>query len=83
MKCVNEIITAHKLNEFGFRISDEWVGIFLLAGLSDEYRAMTMDTESSGMPMSESSVLLDTFSCMRTTALEKSINYTECKREIL
>jgi len=53
MKYVNEIITtAHKLNEFGFRISDEWVGV-LFTGVPDEYRVMIMDIESSGMLVSK------------------------------
>ena len=42
------ISTAHQLNGIGFPIEDEWLGTFLLAGLSDEWRPMIMGLESSG-----------------------------------
>lgn len=45
---VTEIIsTAQRLNEIGFTVADEWLAIFLLAGLSDEYLPMIMAMGSS------------------------------------
>lgn len=46
---VSDIIsTAQKLSDVGFEVSDEWLAIFLLAGLNDEYSPMIMAMESSG-----------------------------------
>ncbi|GJQ67497.1 hypothetical protein Trydic_g8321 [Trypoxylus dichotomus] len=54
---VNKIITtAHKLNEIKFEITDEFLGTFLLAGLSDDYKPMIMAMESSGMRLTADSV---------------------------
>lgn len=39
--------TANKLNGIGFAINEEWVGSFLLAGLTDEYKPFIMGIESS------------------------------------
>lgn len=41
--------TANKLSGIGFKIDDEWVGSFLLAGLTDEYKPFIMGIESSGI----------------------------------
>lgn len=47
---VNTILgTAYKLNGIGFTLSDEWIGTFLLSGLTDEYKPMIMGIESSGI----------------------------------
>lgn len=44
---VSEIIsTAHKLNEIGFAMPDEWVVTFLLTGLTDEFGPMIMALEN-------------------------------------
>lgn len=49
---VNTVITtAHKLNGIGFKISDEWIGTLLLAGLPNEYKPMIMGLENSGTPI--------------------------------
>lgn len=54
---VNEIIsTAQRLNEIGFTVDDEWLAIFLLAGLTDDYLPMIMTLESSGSKLSSDSV---------------------------
>lgn len=54
---VNEIIsTAHKLNGIGLKVTEEWVGTLLLAGLSDHYKPMIMGIESCGMKISGDSV---------------------------
>lgn len=48
-KYVNTVIsTAHKLSSTGMNVSEEWIGVILLAGLSDDYRPMIMGIESSG-----------------------------------
>jgi len=47
---INHVInTAHKLTNIGFKVSDEWIGILLLAGLPDFYKPMIMGLESSGI----------------------------------
>lgn len=54
---VNEIIsTAQALNGIGFVINEEYVGSFLLAGLTDEYRPMIMAMENSGMEITGDAV---------------------------
>lgn len=54
---VNNIIsTAHKLTSIGFKISDEWIGTLLLAGLPDEYKPMIMGIESSGIAITGDSI---------------------------
>lgn len=54
---VTEIIsTAQRLNEIGFKVDDEWLAIFLLSGLTDEYLPMIMTMESSGAQLSSDSV---------------------------
>lgn len=50
---VSKVIgTANKLNSIGFPITEEWVGSFLLAGLTDEYKPFIMGIESSGTTIS-------------------------------
>lgn len=50
---VNRIVSnAHKLFEIGFEIDDEWIGTFLLAGLTEKYDPMIMGLESSGTKLS-------------------------------
>ncbi|CAH2100602.1 unnamed protein product [Euphydryas editha] len=40
---VNKIMTtAHKLQNIGLKIDDEWLGTSLLAGLPDQYKPMIM-----------------------------------------
>lgn len=47
---VNQVIsTANQLNSIGFKLPDLWVGMILLAGLSDDYRPMIMALENSGV----------------------------------
>lgn len=50
------IITAHKLSNIGLKVSDEWVGTILLAGLPDSYKPMIMGIESSGTPVTADSI---------------------------
>lgn len=48
-KYVNEVFTtAHKLNKAKFLVSDEWIGMKLLSGLTPEYNQMICTLESSG-----------------------------------
>lgn len=54
---VSQIVTtAHKLNSIGLKVTDEWVGTFLLAGLNDEYRPMIMAIENSGVGITGDSI---------------------------
>lgn len=55
---VNTIMSAaHKLNGVtGATVADEWIGIFLLAGLPESYRPMIMALESSGMAVTSDSI---------------------------
>lgn len=54
---VSEIIsTAHKLTEVGFEVPDEWLAIFLLSGLNDDYLPMIMAIESSDKKLTSDSV---------------------------
>jgi hypothetical protein len=46
------IMTSHRLNGIGFKISDEMVGCILLAGLPEKYKPMIMGLESSGLDIS-------------------------------
>lgn len=46
-KYVNKIVsTAHKLTGIGFEVNDKWIGTFLLAGLSDDYKPMGIESSS-------------------------------------
>ncbi|XP_036345767.1 uncharacterized protein LOC118755016 [Rhagoletis pomonella] len=54
---VSEIIsTAQKLNEVGFEVPDEWLAIFLLSGLTDDYMPMIMAMEGSDKKLSSDNV---------------------------
>lgn len=54
---VSEIIsTAQKLSEIGFEINDEWLAIFLLSGLNDDFLPMIMAMENSSTKLSSDSV---------------------------
>ena len=44
----NVMTICHKLTNAGLIVSDEWTGIFMLAGLPETYRPMIMSMESSG-----------------------------------
>lgn len=50
------ISTAHKLNNLGFKVNDEWVGTLLLAGLPEAYAPMIMGLESSGTAITGDSI---------------------------
>lgn len=50
---VSDIVsTAHKLNNIGFNVGDEWVGSLLLKGLPENYKPMIMSIGSSGVSIS-------------------------------
>jgi len=54
---VNIIMSAaHKLNNANLKVSSEWAGCFLLAGLPEEYNPMIMAMESSGIKISSDAV---------------------------
>lgn len=55
---VNKIITAaHKLRNIdGNNVSDDWIAIFLLAGLPDRYKPMIMAIENCGMPLTSDAI---------------------------
>ncbi|XP_071577889.1 uncharacterized protein [Temnothorax nylanderi] len=70
---VNEIITtAHKLNGLGFRVSDEWIGTLLLAGLPDEYRPMI---ETSSVPITADSIKTKILQDVKNTKTGKGTNH--------
>lgn len=48
--------TANKLNGIGFTISEEWVGSFLLAGLTEQYKPFIMGIESSNVAITGDSI---------------------------
>ncbi|CAF4953454.1 unnamed protein product [Pieris macdunnoughi] len=41
--------TSQRLNNTGFKISDEWIGSLLLAGLPEKFEPMIMAVEHSGI----------------------------------
>lgn len=55
---INSILSAsHKLNGVtGTVVADEWIGIFLLAGLPESYKPMIMALESSGLAITSDSI---------------------------
>lgn len=54
---VSEIMsTAQKLTEVGFEVPDEWLAIFLLSGLNDDYMPMIMAIESTDKKLSSDSI---------------------------
>lgn len=54
---VNKIMTAaHKLRNIQSEVDDEWLGSFLLAGLTDRYTQMIMALESSGIRITADSI---------------------------
>lgn len=54
---VDQIMTVcHKLSEAGLKVTDEWSGIFMLAGLPSEYRPMILGMESSGKAITADAV---------------------------
>lgn len=48
--------TAHKLNEINVALNDEWIGVFMLAGLPDSYKPMIMALENSGIQISADAI---------------------------
>lgn len=56
-KYVSEIMsTTQKLTDLGFEIADEWLAVFLLCGLTDEYQPMIMALEGLGQTLSSDSI---------------------------
>lgn len=54
---VSEILTAaHSLTEIGFAVPDDWLAIFLLTGLTEEYGPMIMALENTTAALSSDSV---------------------------
>lgn len=64
MSYVSQIVeTANKLNGIGFPVSDEWLGVILLTGLTENYEPMIMGLENCGMAITADTIktkLLDT-----------------------
>ncbi|KAK9695443.1 Zinc knuckle [Popillia japonica] len=49
MSYVSQVIdTANKLNGIGFAVSEEWLGVILLTGLTDNFEPMIMGLEITG-----------------------------------
>lgn len=56
-------VNVNRLNDIGFKISDEWISSIILAGLTDTYQAFIMGIEASGKDLSPDTIitkLLDT-----------------------
>lgn len=54
---ISEIIsTANKLRNIDFNITEEWIGCFLLAGLTEDFRPFIMGIESSGVKITGDSI---------------------------
>ncbi|KAG5875645.1 hypothetical protein JTB14_003489 [Gonioctena quinquepunctata] len=54
---VTQIIeNSRKLNRAGFRISEEWVGSLLLAGLPEKFAPMIMALEHSGIEVTSDKI---------------------------
>lgn len=54
---VSSIMTiCQKLTEAGLVVTDEWTGIFMLAGLPNEFKPMVMSMESSGKKITADAV---------------------------
>lgn len=54
---ISEIIsTANKLRNINFDITEEWIGCFLLAGLTDDFKPFIMGMESSGARITGDSI---------------------------
>lgn len=49
--------TANKLTGIGFKISDEWLGAILLAGLTDDFAPMIMTIESNNQEISADGII--------------------------
>ncbi|KAK9709870.1 Zinc knuckle [Popillia japonica] len=64
MSYVSQIIdTANKLNGIGFTVSEEWLGVILLTGLTDNFESMIMSLENCGLAITGDTIktkLLDT-----------------------
>ncbi|XP_026729562.1 uncharacterized protein LOC113495153 [Trichoplusia ni] len=48
--------TSQRLNNTGFKISDEWIGSLLLAGLSKKFEPMIMAVEHSGIELTADAI---------------------------
>lgn len=54
---VSEIMTAaHSLREIGFTVPDDWLAIFLLTGLTEEYGPMIMALENTTTELKSDSI---------------------------
>lgn len=52
----NITTTANKLSGIGFKITDEWIGAIMLAGLGDVYKPLIMGIESSGIDITGNNI---------------------------
>lgn len=48
--------TSQRLNNTGFKISDEWIGSLLLAGLPEKFEPMIMAVEHSGIELTADAI---------------------------
>lgn len=48
--------TSQRLNNTGFKISEEWVGSLLLAGLPEKFSPMIMAIEHSGLEITTDAI---------------------------
>lgn len=71
---VSEIMsTSQKLTDLGFTISDEWLAVFLLCGLTEEYQPMIMALEGLGKTLSSDSIKTKLLQETTTVTDEKAL----------
>lgn len=71
---VSEIMsTAQKLTDLGFTVSDEWLAVFLLCGLTEEYQPMVMALEGLGKTLSSDSIKTKLLQETSTVTDEKAL----------
>lgn len=79
---VSKVIgTANKLNSIGFPITEEWVGSFLLAGLTDEYKPFIMGIESSGTTISGDSIRSRLFEMAPSVSVQSAFFIKNAKKK--
>lgn len=66
------IETGQKLSGTGFKISDEWIGCLLLAGLTDRYMPMIMAIEHSGICITTDAIKTKLFDMVESDVGEHS-----------
>lgn len=70
---INQVIeVSQRLRRSGFQISDEWVGLLLLAGLPEKYGPMIMAIEHSGIDITTDTIKTKTIDLSTEGCSEKT-----------